>query len=93
MKAVVAGLALALGAGGMSTATAADLPYGYGHKRHHREVSRDDRVVRTFSVANRLDVRTYPYLHYEMRSEMICKLKWLQTRHGREYPGEVCVRW
>ncbi|HEY0291952.1 MAG TPA: hypothetical protein VGC51_06380 [Hansschlegelia sp.] len=89
MKAVMAGLAAALAIGAAAPAFAADLPYGYGGQR----VLRSDRVIRVLPVVNESTIRTTPWLRYEIRPEMACRLGWKQDRRGNRYPVEACTRW
>jgi hypothetical protein len=72
-------------------AFAADMPSGY-HQRTERRVVSEERVVRVLPVAGRSDIRTSPWLHYDVRPQMICRLAWEADRRGR-YPVEVCARW
>ncbi|MBB3973879.1 hypothetical protein [Hansschlegelia beijingensis] len=94
MKRWQAGLAAALAIGGASSAFAADLPYerSYGERvlRSRTIVTEERALVRPVNF--RLDVRTTPWLHYEMRPSLICRLAWERGRRG-DRPVEVCRSW
>ncbi|HVI27249.1 hypothetical protein [Hansschlegelia sp.] len=92
MKRWQAGLAAALAIGSASSAFAADLPYGRGyHERRVRTVVSED-YTRIRPVDFRLDVRTTPWLRYEVRPQLVCRLAWERGRRG-DRPVEVCQRW